>query len=114
MSDTSRPQRIEKLESSVGEMKIELSRTRAQIEQMMGMIQQLLQAKSAGGGQQEEKSGGSGRGDATDDSGGAGREPCEEGDVGTRVGATAAEHRMDQDLPTTRAGDQRFQLAWAR
>ena len=27
---------------------------------------------------------------------------------------TAAERRMDQDLPTTRAGDLRFQLAWAR
>ena len=45
---------------------------------------------------------------------------------GTRVGATikllqwgkcpatAAERRMDQDLPTTRVGDQRFRLAWAR
>ena len=55
MSDTRRPQIIEVLESSVGEMKEELSRTRAQIEQMMGIMQQLLQAKSADGGQQEEK-----------------------------------------------------------
>ena len=57
---------------------------------MMGMMQQLLQAKSADGGQQEEKSGGSGRGDANDDSGGAGRAPREGGAAGTRVGATTA------------------------
>ena len=76
------------LESSVGGMRAELSRTRAQIEQMMGMMQQLLQAKSADGDQQEEKSGGSGRGDAIDDSGGAGRAPCEEMAAGIRVGAT--------------------------
>ena len=37
----------------------------------MGMMQQLLQAKSAYGDQEEEKSGGSGRGYANDDSGGA-------------------------------------------
>ena len=53
-------------------------------------MQQLLQAKSAEGGQQEHKSGGSGRGDANDDSGGAGRAPCEEGNAGARVGATTA------------------------
>ena len=120
MSDTSRPQRIEVLESSVGGMRAELSRTRAQIEQMTGMMQQLLQAKSADAGQQEEKSGGSGMGDAIDGSGGAGRAPREEGAAGIRVGATtetaegekcpatAAERRMDQGLPTTRAGDQGF------
>ena len=90
MSDTSRPQRIEVLESSVGEMKGELSHTRVQIEQIMGLMQQLLQAKSADGGHQEDKSGGSGRGDANDDSGSAGRAPREEGAAGTRVGATTA------------------------
>ena len=97
MSDTRRPQRIEVLESNVGEMKTEPSHTRAQIEQMMGMMQQLLQAKSADGGQQEEKSGGSDRGDANDDSGGAGRAPREEGAASTRVGAikdTAAGRKM--------------------
>ena len=126
MSDTSRPQRIEVLESSLGEMKAELFHTSAQIEQMMGMMQQLLQAKLADGGQQEEKSGGSSRGDANDESGGAKRAPREEGAAGTRVGATtetaaggkcpatAAERWMDQDLPPTRAGDQRIRLAWAR
>ena len=45
-----------------------------QMEQMMGMMHQLLQqAKSAGGGQREEESGGTGRGAANEDSGGAGR-----------------------------------------
>ena len=95
-------------------MKAELFHTRAQIEQMMGMMQQLHQAKSKDGGQQEEKSGGSGKGDAKDDSGGAGRAPWEERAACARVPATtettaggkcpatAAERRMDQDLPTTR------------
>ena len=43
----------------------------------MDMMQQLLQAKSADGGQQKEKSGGSGREDANDDSGGVRRVPRE-------------------------------------
>ena len=87
MRDSSRPQRIEVLESRVGEVKAKLSHTRAEIEHMMGMMQQLLQAKSADGGQQEEEnSGGSGRVDANDESGG--RAPREEGAAGTRVGAT--------------------------
>ena len=42
MSDTSRPQGIEGLESRVGAMKAELSHIRAQTEQTMGMMQQLL------------------------------------------------------------------------
>ena len=42
MSDTCRPQKIEVLKSNVGDMKAELSHTRAQIEQMVGMMQQLL------------------------------------------------------------------------
>ena len=90
MSDVSGPQRIEVLESSVGEIKIYLYHARAQIKQMMGMMQQLLQAKSADGGQQEEASGGPGKGDASDDTGGAGRAPREEGAVGAKVGATTA------------------------
>ena len=71
-------------------MRAALSNTRVQIEQIMGMMKQLFQAKSADGGQQEEKSGGSGRGDTNDDSGGAGRAPREEGAAGTRVVATTA------------------------
>ena len=53
--------------------------------QMMGMMQQLLQAKSADEGQQEEESRSLGRGDANDDSGGAGRPLREEGAPGTRL-----------------------------
>ena len=79
MSDTSGPHRNEVLESNVGEMEAELFPTRAQIELMMNMIQRLLQAKSTYKGQQEEKSGVSGRRDANDDNGGAGRAPREEG-----------------------------------
>ena len=52
------------------------------------MMQQLLQAKSVGGGQQEEKSGDSGKGDVNDDSGGAGRAPRKEGATGTKFGGT--------------------------
>ena len=90
MSDASEPQIVEVLESNVGEIKVELSHTKAQIEQMMGMMQQLLQAKSADGDQQEEKPGGTGKRDANDDSGGAGRAPRKEGATGSRVGTTTA------------------------
>ena len=88
MSDTCRPRRIEELESHVREMKAELFHTRAQIEQMMGMMQQLLQAKSADGGHQEETPDGCGRVDADEDSGGVGRAPREKRAADTRVGAT--------------------------
>ena len=71
-------------------MKVELSPTSANSEQMMGIMQQLLQAKSADGGQQEGESSGTGRGDANDDSDGAGRPPREEGTTGARIGATTA------------------------
>ena len=90
MSDASGPQKNKVLESNVVEMKIELFHIRAQIEQIMGMMHQLLQTRSADGGQQEEKSGGTGRGDANNDSGGAGRAPREEGAAGARVGVTRA------------------------
>ena len=56
----------------------------------MGMMQQLLHAKSIDEGQQEHKSGGTGRGYANEDSGVAGRAPREEGAAGARVGATTA------------------------
>ena len=71
-------------------MKEELSHIRAQIKQMMGMMQQLLQAQSADGGQPKETPGGSGRGDANDGRGGAGRAPREAGAAGTRADATTA------------------------
>ena len=50
MSDASGLKRIDELESNVGEMNVELSHTRAHAELMMGMMRQLLQAKSADGG----------------------------------------------------------------
>ena len=106
MSDTSRPQRTETLESSVRAMKAELSHTRAQIEQMMGRMQQLLQAKSADGGQQEGNSGGFGKGDASDGSGGTGRASRKEMTAGARVGATtetAAGRKMSSH--SSRASD---------
>ena len=88
MSDTRGPHRTDVLESNVVEMKAEPSHIRAHTEKIMGMMQQLLQVKSSDGGQQEEKSGGSSRGDANEDSGGDGRAPREEGAAGKRVGAT--------------------------
>ena len=87
MSDASGLQRNEGPESNVGEMKVELSHTMAHIERMMDTIQQLLQAKSADGDQQIEESGGTGRGDATDDSSSVGRATREER---ARVSATTA------------------------
>ena len=107
MSDTCRPQRIEELESHVREMKAELFHTREQIEQMMGMMQQLLQAKSADGGHQEETPDGSGRVDADEDSGGVGRAPREKRAADTRVGATtetAARGKMSSH--SSRASDE--------
>ena len=47
MGDTSGPQRVEMLKSNVGGMKVVFSHIRTQIERMMGMMRQLLQAKSA-------------------------------------------------------------------
>ena len=61
------------LQTRVGEMKAELSYTSEHIEQLLGMMQQLLRAKSADGGQQKDMPGGSDRRDANDDSGGAGK-----------------------------------------
>ena len=61
ISDASGPQRIEGLESNVREISVEFSHRRAHIEQMTGMMQKLLQAKSANRGLQEESSGGTGR-----------------------------------------------------
>ena len=97
MNDASGPQRIKVLESRVGGMEVELSHARAQIEQIMGMMQQLLRAKLADGGDQEYKPGSTSRGYANDDSNGAGRAPREEGAAGARVcttTATSAERRV--------------------
>ena len=59
----------------------------------MDMMSQLLEAKSAGGGQQreEEESGGTGRGTVHNYSGGAGRaSPTADPDYGVTVGAPVA------------------------
>ena len=90
----------------------------------MGMMQQLFQAKSAYGDQQEEKSA---AGDTQTMTAAAPEghrakkgmltqelEPQQKLLKGGKCPATAAERRVDQDLPMTRAGDKRFQLAWAR
>ena len=80
MGDSSRPRRLEELESKV--------------EKIMNIMSQLLKAKSAGGGQQreEERSVGTGRGAAHNYSGGAGRaSPTADTGYGvTAVGAAAA------------------------
>ena len=79
-SDSSGPHRLEELQSKV--------------ERMIDTMSQLLEAKSAGGGQQrvEEESGGTGRGIALNYSGGAGRAPptADTGYGVTAVGAAAA------------------------
>ena len=107
MNNASGPQRIEVLELTGGELSYRME----QIEQIMGKMQQLLQAKSADGGQQKDESGGTG--EANDDSGGVGRAPRQKGAAGARVGATTAtaaggrmfnhstERRVDQDQLAT-------------
>ena len=80
MSDSSGPHRLEELQSEV--------------EKMMDIMSQLLEAKSADGGQQreEEESGGTGRGGAHNYSGGAGgaSSTADTGYGVTAVGAAAA------------------------
>ena len=114
------------LQTRVGEMEAELSYTRTHIEQMLGMMQQLLQAKSADGGQQ--KIGHAAPAGETQTMAAAAPEgqrakkgplaqelvPQQKLLQGEKCLATAAERRMDQDLPTIRIGDQKFQLTWVR
>ena len=79
MNDSSGPHRLEELESKV--------------KKTMDMMSQLLEPKSAGGGQQREakESGGVGRGVAHNYSGGAGRaSPTVDPDYGVTVGAPVA------------------------
>ena len=100
MSDSSGPHRLEELESKV--------------EEMMDMMSQLLEAKSAGGGLQreEEVSGSTGRGVAHNCSGDAGRaSPTADTSYGvTAVGAAAAaevpvHNRRAASEPTRSADD---------
>ena len=91
--------------------------TEQMTEQMIGTMQQLLQAKSADGGHQVQKSGGSGRGETAAAPKGhrAKKGLLAQGLLlqqlllqGKEYPTTAAERRMDQDLPTTLAGNQSF------
>ena len=111
MSDSSGPHRLEELESKV--------------EKLMGMMSQLLEAKSAGGGRQreEEEVGGTGRGVTHNYSGGAGR-ASPTADIGygiTAVGAAAAagvpvhaaeeKRQSQQGQLTISTGDHKVQPA---
>ena len=85
MSESNDPQRFEALESNVTEVQGQMSK-------LMSMMRQLTQTRTAGVGQREEESGGTGRGTAHNYSGGAGRVPltADTSYVATAVGATAA------------------------
>ena len=84
MSDSNDPQRFEALESNVTEIQGKMG-------ELMSMIHQLTQTRTANFGQQEEKSGGTGRGTAHNHSGGAGRVPptTDRGHGATALEATA-------------------------
>ena len=66
--DSSNSRRLQTLESSVTEIQ-------GQMSELMSMMRQLTQTRTAGAGQHEEESGGTGRGAAHNPSGGAGRVP---------------------------------------
>ena len=68
MSESNDPQRFEALESNVTEVQEQMS-------ELMSMMRQLTQTRTAGVGQREEKSGGTGRGAAHNYSGGTGSVP---------------------------------------
>ena len=69
MSDSSTDsRRLQTLESSVTEIQ-------GQMSELIGMMRQLTQTRTAGAGQQEEESGGTGRGAAHNPNSGAGRVP---------------------------------------
>ena len=84
MSESNDPQRFEALESNVPEKQ-------GQMSELMKMMRQLTQTRTAGFGQREEESGGTGRGPAHNYSGGAGRVPptADTGYSATALGATA-------------------------
>ena len=68
MSESNDPQRFEALESNATEKQ-------GQMSELMKMMRQLTQTRTAGFGQREEESGGTGRGAAHNYSGGAGKVP---------------------------------------
>ena len=68
MSDYSDSRRIETLESNVTQIQ-------GQMSELMSMMRQLTQTRTAGAGQHEEESGGTGRGAAHNPNSGVGRVP---------------------------------------
>ena len=68
MSDYSDSRRLEALESNVTEIQ-------GQMSELMSMMRQLTQTRTAGAGQHEDESGGTGRGAAHNPSSGAGMVP---------------------------------------
>ena len=84
MSESNGPQRFEALEPNVTE-------TQGQMNELMSMMRQPTQTRTESFGQQEEESGGTGRGAAHNHSGGAGRVPptADRGHGATALGATA-------------------------
>ena len=107
MNDSTRPHRLEELESKV--------------EKIMNMMSQLLETKSTCGGQQkeEEEPGGTGRGAAYNYSGGAGRASAT-ADTGYGVtairdaaGAEVPVHsRVTASEPTRPARQETRRLSW--
>ena len=117
MSESNDLQRFEALESNVTEIQ-------GQMSELMSMMRQLTQTRTTGVGQREEESGGTGRGAAHNYSGGA--EGCRplltqvmvlqqsELQQPRRSPSTAGRRQNQESLLTTPAGDQCFQLEWAR
>ena len=84
MSESNGSHRFEALESNAIEIQ-------GQMRELMSMMRQLTQTRTARFGQQEEESGGTGRGAAHNHSGGAGRMPptADRGHSAAALGATA-------------------------
>ena len=91
MSESNDPRKFQALESNVTEKQ-------GQISELMKMMRQLTQTRTAGFGQREEESGGTGRGAAHNYSGGAGRVPP------TAVAEVPAHSRVASE-PGKPAGD---------
>ena len=100
MSNYSNSSRLEALESNV-------TKIRGQMSELMGMMRQLTQTRTAGGGQHEEESGGTGRRAAHTPSSGAGRVPptavtsygVTAVGAGRRGGAAAVEATTSRKFP---------------
>ena len=117
MSESNNLQRFEALESNVTEIQ-------GQMSELVSMMRQLTQTRTASFGQREEESGDIGRGAAHNYSSGAGRMPptADRGYGATALGATAVAevpaHSRAASEPSslliTPAGDQCFQLEWVR